>query len=236
MTDQKDDIWFASKVTRLVTPADNLLNSFSDTAIKLHLVCEHPDDIHKTTVHTGTIFSKKPEILNKDEILKSLPPEAMAKTSLNGLEENANIVVQLGDTANCVKYDLKFKRDGFEEMDYDYDIEETISLLKEETPEDELIAAGVEDIWQFCLMHTVLLLIQGALGSHMEDFLAERSTAKMLNPEGLLQDDIESAFIEARHDHAKISDLADLLQKNNIFSNYEDRFYALIKNGGSNDE
>ena len=40
---------------------------------------------------------------------------------------------------------------------------------------------------------------------------------------------IEEAFLRAAKDHSKIKELGSLLQKHNVFTEYEDRFFALLK-------
>jgi len=89
------------------------------------------------------------------------------------------------------------------------------------------VLLGVDDPWEVCLLKLMVELVQHSASENIQDIqkLAQ-SHQKTLNQR------IDQAFLDASRDPSRINDLADMLKKNGLWKQNEDRFFALVKASG----
>jgi hypothetical protein len=86
----------------------------------------------------------------------------------------------------------------------------------------EALIRGVEEPWEVCLVKLMADMVQ---------------RSAMLNARELGRDpkghhhEIDQAFRAAARDRSKLQSLANLLHERDLFEEYEDRFYSLVRSG-----
>ncbi|MEM7394775.1 MAG: hypothetical protein AAF492_20780, partial [Verrucomicrobiota bacterium] len=79
---------------------------------------------------------------------------------------------------------------------------------------------GVEEPWEVCLIKLMVEVIRQSASGHFTDLQRD--------PHGV-RHEIERAFRAAAKDRSRISELSQLLKQNNLFEEYEDRFFSLVR-------
>ncbi len=60
---QQFDFWYAVNNTELVVSPSNRLETFGDTIVNYHLICELMDSVGKVRIREGQLKALKPEII-----------------------------------------------------------------------------------------------------------------------------------------------------------------------------
>lgn len=221
--DQQFDFWYAVNNTELITTPTGHLETFGDTVVNYYLVCQQMDSIDKVTVREGHLKALKPAIIS---------PHSLGQIDVGDLGEDAQDYADwLSQNANelrIIQYGFTLEKQELKEYVVTDHIDNVLDRVKEEVgaKEDPLssILLGVDDPWEVCLMKLMVDLVQHSAQGNMQDF--QRQSVDMKKR---LTDNIDQAFLEASRDHSKINGLANMLKLNNLWSTYEDRFFALVK-------
>lgn len=82
------------------------------------------------------------------------------------------------------------------------------------------LVVGVDEPWEVCLLKLMVDVIQHSL--------PHNATQLSRDPQGI-HHEVEKSFQAARQDRALISVLCEKLHKYNVFKEYEDRFFSLVR-------
>jgi hypothetical protein len=223
---QQFDFWYAVNNTELITRPTSRLETFGDTLVNYHLICELMDSVNKVCIREGHLKALKPEIITPQSLghmdLEDFGPDA---------KQYADWLAEHGGDLKILQYGFRIQKREVKE----YIVSEDIDSVKDkvraevEAKHDPLssILIGVDYPWEVCLLKLMVELVQASAQGNMNDI---RRAAASRHQE--LMDRIERCFLEASRDPSRINDLADLLKQNGLWENYEDRFFALVKASG----
>ena len=123
-----------------------------------------------------------------------------------------------------LQYGFKVKKETIDDEQITDNIDAvTERIRKDLEARDQPMTAlvrGVEEPWEVCLLKLLVEVVQ---------------QSALANAKSLRQDpmghhhEIEQAFLAAARDRSKLESLASLLQQHNLFKQYEDRFFSLIR-------
>jgi len=221
--DEQFDFWYAVNNTEVVAAPQNRLETFGSTFVNYHLVTEMLDSVDKVRVREGKLKAVRPEILTPDHI---------AQMMLEGFSEEArdyaDWLSQNAGDLRILKYGFAIQKQDINDYILSDPLPAVVNRVKEELEarEDPLgaVLVGVEKPWEVCLLKLMVELVQGSAAGNMLD-IQQRD-----RDEGIRQYmEIEQAFHEAAKDRDKLTPLADLLKRKNLFEKYEDRFFALVQ-------
>jgi hypothetical protein len=220
------DFWYAVNNTELIATPTSRLETFGDTIVNYHLVCELMDRPDKICIREGHLKALKPALIT---------PQSLGQMDLEDFGKDAN---QYADWLARHGGDLKILQYGFriqKQEIKEYVVTDTIANVTErvkaevDAKEDPLSAVltGVDDPWEVCLLKLMVDLVQHSAKGNIQDIRQQANAMQQS-----LTESIERGFLEASRDATKINALAERLKQNGLWENYEDRFFALVKASG----
>ncbi|MCB1101525.1 MAG: hypothetical protein KDL10_04135 [Kiritimatiellae bacterium] len=214
------DFWYAVNNTEVVLKPSQPLETFGTTTLHYHLVSALMDSVDQLRVRQGKIHAYRPSILTPDTLGQSLLEgfaEGEAERYMDWLRQHQDHLVIL-------QYGFKVKKETIDDEQITDNIDAvTERIRKDLEARDQPMTAlvrGVEEPWEVCLLKLLVEVVQ---------------QSALANAKSLRQDpmghhhEIEQAFLAAARDRSKLESLASLLQQHNLFKQYEDRFFSLIR-------
>jgi hypothetical protein len=223
------DFWYAVNNTELVATPTNRLETFGDTIVNYHLVCELMDSVDQVRIREGHLKALKPEIIT---------PQSLGQMDLENFGQDANQyadwLAQHGGDLKILQYGFRIQKQEVKEYVVTDHIDNVMDRVRMEVDakDDPLSAVliGVDSPWEVCLLKLMVDLVQHSAKGNILDI--QHQAIAMQNS---LTENIELSFLDASRDPSKINALADRLKQNGLWEKYEDRFFALIKASGTHD-
>jgi formate dehydrogenase maturation protein FdhE len=133
-----------------------------------------------------------------------------------------------GGDLRILQYGFKIQKQELKEYVVSDQLDNVLEQVKAqvEAKDDPLSAVlvGVDDPWEVSLLKLMVELVQHSANGNMQDIQALNTASK----ESLTYR-IDQAFLEASRDRSQINTLADILKTNDLWDQYEDRFFALVR-------
>lgn len=220
---QEFDFWYAVNNTEVLELPRGKLETFGSTLINYRLVTELMDTHGQVRVREGRIHSFRPEILTAQSFTES-PLEGFqtgqAEDFIRWLRQHEADFILL-------KYGFKIRQETITESIIHDTIENVVDRvradLKAKTDPLSALVVGVDEPWEVCLLKLLVEVIQHSAPTNARELRAD--------PDGT-RHQIERAFRRAVNDRNQLSALAQLLTRLDKFSDYEDRFFALVRAHG----
>lgn len=224
------DFWYALHNTEVVRPPSGRLETFGNTVVNYHLLSESMDDTTQVRIREGRVEAFRPQIITPQSMdqspLDGFGPDA--EQYMNWLKENAADLVVL-------RYGFQIKKEDVRQ----YTVHETLPIalsqvedaVKKKDDPLSAVVVGVEKPWEVCLMKLMVDVMQKSVVANVSDL--QKKNLLPMNPEQsekMKRSEIEADFYNASHNRALIQDLGRKLQKYGLFEEYEDRFFALVRN------
>ena len=226
---QQFDFWYAVNNTELVATPISRLETFGDTVVNYHLVCELMDSIDKVRIREGHLKALKPEIIT---------PQSLGQMDLEDFgeeaEQYADWLAQHGGDLKILQYGFRLQKQEIKEYVVTDHLDNVMDRVKAEVAaKDDPLSAiliGVDSPWEVCLLKLMVELVQNSVKGNVQDIRQQATVRK-----NSLAESIEHGFLEASRDPSKINALAETLKRDGLWEKYEDRFFALVKASGKRD-
>lgn len=214
------DFWYALNHSEVLVRPEQKLESFGTTSVHYHLVTELMDATDQVRVREGKIHAFRPQIVTPQNFLESLLEgfeEEQASAYLDWLRKHEQELLIL-------KYGFKIRKEAISTHVINDRIELVVDKLRTQINERggglQALIRGVEEPWEVCLIKLMTELVQRSVGLNAREIGRD--------PSGH-HHEIDQAFLAAARDRSKIQALANLLHERNLFAEYEDRFYSLVR-------
>jgi hypothetical protein len=214
------DFWYALNHSEVLVRPEQKLESFGTTSVHYHLVTELMDATDQVRVREGKIHAFRPQIVTPTSVMESLLEgfeEQQADAYLEWLRANEQEL-------RILKYGFKIRKEAIQTTVVNDRMELVIDKLRDEIKTRggglQALIRGVEEPWEVCLIKLMTELVQRSAGLNARELGRD--------PEGH-RHEIELAFVAAMRDRSKIQALANLLHQRDLFAEYEDRFYSLVR-------
>ena len=222
------DFWYAVRNTEVIVPPKRHLETFGNTIINYVLVSELMDSVRQVRVREGRMQALRPQIVT---------PAAYSKMILEGFGEQAEKYLEWlrehEDSVHVLQYGYSLKQEAFSEEIVNDGIENVLGRVKQDvTARDDPLSAvvkGVDTPWDVCLVRLFWLAIRNSVQVNVKE-MAERKLFE--RQEGIpagVREEIEAAFAAAAADPRRTRELGALLQRHNLFEQFQDRFFALVR-------
>lgn len=214
------DFWYALNHSEVVVRPEQKLESFGTTSVHYHLVTELMDCTDQVRVREGKIHAFRPQIVTPQSFMESL---------LEGFEEeqtNAYLewLRRHEQELLILKYGFKIRKEVISTHLVNDRLELVIDRLRQQIATRggglEALIRGVEEPWEVCLVKLMTELVQRSVGLNAREIGSDP---------GGHRHEIDQAFLAAARDRSKLQALANLLHERNLFEEYEDRFYSLVR-------
>ncbi len=218
------DFWYAVNNTEVISMPAQHLETFGATMVNYHLVTELMDSVNKVRVREGKLQAFRPEII---------VPKSFDEMMLDGFGEEARDYAdwlrQNQQEMQILKYGFKVQKQEINDYILSDSIEIVVNRIKaiiaEQGDSQTAVLIGVDHPWEVCLLKLMVELVQNSAPGNIQDLHQQRRDRNVQ-----IHQQIERAFLEASRDGSRLSELANLLRKNGLFEQYEDRFFATVQN------
>ncbi|MFP4016216.1 MAG: hypothetical protein ACLFUI_04210 [Halanaerobiales bacterium] len=242
--DTPERIENALNKTEILREPEELISTTKPTTLHYYVLTEpaylevFENEGPETRVRQGKISWEKPKLMTPGYLLDMEGFSSEAKAALQFVAR------QHPDLAGIL-YQMKYKKEEARETTVPHKIMETFRRLENRVEDEEekfvVIIKGVDELWDVSLMKYVQeLILKSVLKSQIPYYtnkgymrLDERGYPVITrNLEGLpivIQNEIENMFELVKNGEMDPSILKKELDKWNVFSAYEDRFFNLFK-------
>ncbi|MFW5871358.1 MAG: hypothetical protein ACOC6C_06380 [Verrucomicrobiota bacterium] len=222
------DFWYAVNNTEVLLMPRNNLETFGATVLNYHLVSELMDKANTTRVREGRIQASKPTIIT---------PEAYSDTVLEGFGDEAREYVEWlkshEQQLRILEYGYNLKKENYSEHiiseNPDTVAENVRKSVEEKRDPLSAVVYGVDDPWDVCLVKLFWEVIKKSVPANVRDMEHKGMFLMQSNPTQRIREELEHDFAAAAKDPDLIKNLAKKLRDHNLFEEYEDRFFALVK-------
>ena len=229
MTDDAQfNFWYAVHNTHVLLAPTSQLETFGATMLNYHLVTELMDAAEKIRIREGRVKAYRPEIIT---------PQSFMETVLEGFGEEAHAYAEWlranEKELMILKYGFAIAKEHIREEVVTGPLAGIAEKVKDTVAESNdplaAVVVGVEKPWEVCLLKLMVDVVQKSTGANVQDFRRRG----ILRPEDAMRaeqrTEVDQAFRAATHDAQRLQGLYDLLQKHQVFEEYQDRFFALVR-------
>ncbi|MBT3293822.1 MAG: hypothetical protein HN919_04815 [Verrucomicrobia bacterium] len=225
------DFWYAVNNTEIVLMPNQHLETFGATVLNYRLVSEMMDSVNQIRVREGRIQAHQPHIIT---------PEAYSETILEGFGEQAGQYVdwlkEHESDIRILQYGYTLKQEAFSEHVITDDLKNVVERIKGEVENGSdphtAVVQGVDDPWDVCLVKLFWEVIRLSAAPNIRELQKRRMFENENGVPRGVRNEIDAAFAAASRDPSQIEALANKLQRYNLFDEYQDRFFSLVKGRG----
>ena len=221
------DFWYAVNNTEIVLMPKRHLETFGTTILRYHLVSALMDVTDQVRIREGRMHANQPQIIT---------PEAYAQTLLEGFGEEATKYAEWltkHDEIRILQYGYKLRQESFSEHVVTGDIKTIVERVEKEVKDkgDPLstVVLGVDDPWDVCLVKLFYEVMRESAKTNITELQSRHMLDTAEDRQSRKRAEIENEFLLASRDSSRINTLGKKLQDAGWFSEYEDRFFALVK-------
>jgi len=226
----KFDFWYAVNNTEIRMLPKRHLETFGSTVLNYHHVAEVMDAVGQVRVREGRMQANPPQIVT---------PEAYANVALEGFGEEAARYIewlrQHEKDVHILQYGYSLRQESFSEHVVSDQLKSVVERVETEVKGrgDPLSAVlvGVDDSWDVCLIKLFWEIVQQSAGANVRQMKKRGMFDYVGGVPRALRDGLEADFLAASRDPSLIPALGKKLQQHNLFDEYQDRFFALVKAG-----
>ncbi|MBT7702317.1 MAG: hypothetical protein HN700_18655, partial [Verrucomicrobia bacterium] len=194
-------------------------------------VSEMMDSVNQIRVREGRIQAHQPHIIT---------PEAYSETILEGFGEQAGQYVdwlkEHESDIRILQYGYTLKQEAFSEHVITDDLKNVVERIKGEVENGSdphtAVVQGVDDPWDVCLVKLFWEVIRLSAAPNIRELQKRRMFENENGVPRGVRNEIDAAFAAASRDPSQIEALANKLQRYNLFDEYQDRFFSLVKGRG----
>jgi hypothetical protein len=226
--DNHFDFWYAVNNTEVVLMPKRHLETFGTTTLNYHLVSELMDATTQIRVREGRMQASQPRIIT---------PEAYAQTFLEGFGEEAEKYIEwLSEhekELRILQYGYSLKQEAYSEHVVTGDVQTVVDRVEREVKakEDPLgaVVRGVDDPWDVCLVKLFWEVIRSSAQTNVREMQSRHLFDTAEDKRARARAEIENLFLQASRNAALVPALGNKLQEYGMFSEFEDRFFSLLK-------
>ena len=223
------DFWYAVNNTEVMKLPSRQLETFGTTAVNYILISELMDSVNKVRVREGRLDAARPTILT---------PSDFGSASLEGFgdsesEKYMDWLSQNAQHLRILQYGFGISKEATNDSVISEPLDHVIENVKKEMQSKDdpytALLVGVESPWEVCLLKLMVDMVEYSAPQNISDLSATGAFPSAPTEEDFRRD-IDTAFLEASRNHALIGDLHKRLVQQGVFEQYEDRFFALVRN------
>ena len=226
--DAQFDFWYAVSNTRVLLAPTSHLETFGATVLNYHLVTGLLDEVSKVRVREGRVKAARPEILTPNSALEHL---------MEGFGEDARKYAewlrQNEGELMILRYGFGISKEHVGEEIVTGQVEHVASQVRDTVAasEDPLAAVlvGVEQPWEVCLVKLMVDVVQSSAPGNIQTLRSHGIHSETDRDQMALRQELESDFAAAAMDRSRLDGLARKLKQFDLFEEYEDRFFTLVR-------
>ena len=222
------DFWYAVNNTEVVVAPRRHLETFGNTLINYYLVSELMDSVGQVRVREGRMQALRPQIIT---------PSSYSSMMVEGFGEEAEKYLEWlrehEDQVRILRYGYMLKQEAFSEQVVTDSVDAVIERVKRDVDAKQdpfgAVVKGVDKPWDVCLIRLFWQVIQSSVQANFRELAAKKMFEIQDGLPGGVREEIEAAFVAALRNPSLVKPLGRLLQQHNVFEQYQDRFFSLVK-------
>ncbi|MDA0323043.1 MAG: hypothetical protein O2923_10060 [Verrucomicrobia bacterium] len=226
MDKDKFDFWYAVNNTQVVVKPSQALETFGTTVLKYHLVSELMDTINQVRIREGTIKAARPQIITpsqSEEMLEGFGDEAREYVDWLRHHEQELRILQYGFVITKQEISEEIVSDRIAAV-----VENVEKIVRERNEPHSAVLVGVDKPWEVCLLKLLRDVVSNSAPGNLQNLMRNQAAADQ-HGQKRIREEIEEEFNAARRNPALIQRLGATLQRHNVFKEYEDRFFELVR-------
>lgn len=226
MDKEKFDFWYAVNNTEIVLKPKQALETFGTTVLKYHLVSELMDAINQVRVREGTIKAARPQIITptqSEELLDGFGEEAREYVDWLRQHEQDLRILQYGFVITKHETNEEIISDQIRAV-----VENVENAVRERNEPHSAVLIGVDKPWEVCLLKLLRDVVTDSAPSNLQSLIRNEAAMEQRD-QTRMREEIERDFEAARQNSALVQRLSATLQRYNVFKEYEDRFFELVR-------
>lgn len=222
-----NELWYASRLTRLVYMPPKLLETFGETHVVYNVVSPLEESEGRLKIRRGVVKAARPRVITphyfQQQMLENFGDDARSY-----LEQ----VLSRKDTMRILQYGLCFEKEERSEEEVGGEVEEVAGQIAAAAQDDLASVQGVligpDGYWEVSLMVFINALVQRSVPHNAQE-MAGRGLFDLGGglPMGVRQE-LDSDFAQA-DTLSKANELGSKLRDYGVFDQYEDRFFELYR-------
>lgn len=227
----KMDFLYAINNTEFVSLPTRHLETFGETILNYYLISELMDKVDHVRVREGKIQSYRPQIV--------IPGSQVYQSMLEGFGAEAERYVEWlkERKLQVLQYGFMIKKgDCTEQVLADNVLAVTDRVkadVKGRNDPFSAIVRGVDDPWEVCLLKLMFEIIGRSISGNVKELQRRNLFGETDGIPNVVVQEIDAAFLAAARNPGLIGSLAGLLERYGVFEKYQDRFFAIVKQGES---
>ncbi len=222
------DFWYAVNNTEVVVAPRRHLETFGNTLLHYHLVSELMDAVGKVRVRTGRMQALRPQLIT---------PQAYSKMILEGFGEEATRYAdwlrEHEKNVHILRYGYTLKQEAYSEETITDSVAAVLERVKAGVKQSAdafaAVIKGVDEPWDVCLVKLFWTIVQQSAQANILEMARHRMFEVRDGLPYPVRQEIERAFTAAAGDASLVKSLGRLLQKHEVFDQFEERFFALVR-------
>lgn len=166
---QEHDFHYAMENTHVVVSPQSAIETFGTTRFNFSLVSELMDQVDTVRVREGRIEAERPRIVS---------PHHFSKLLLDGFGEKARDYAEWievhGSAMRILRYGFELRKTDLSERLVREPMDAVLTRLKDQIGEAgdpyAALIAGVDDVWEVCLLKFSMEMIMRSAGGNMEEW------------------------------------------------------------------
>ncbi len=212
--------------TKILRPPQHTLATFGTTSLHYILLSEIPNADNQCRLREGRVTAQRPQILTPDHWRKRFEGFGEETEHYKGLMDQ-----MFGEALRSLEYTFKndldstsIERTSLQELSH-----RTLNRMSSENAPRTALLQGPDSAWGLSVMK---FIVEMSLRSFPVN-IRELDEHDYFDPQKRIQAQarrrIENLFKEAAQNPAALQKLGDTLKEYGLFSDYEDRFFTLVK-------
>ena len=222
------NFWYAVNNTEILVMPQSSLETFGATNLHYHMVSELMDAANQIRIREGTILSSRPQLITpsyyENELLEGFGDQA--RQYVDWLRNNAKDLLIL-------QYGFKLHKQEINEHVVTGNLKEIAERVKASVTEANnpmaAVLTGVDDSWDVCLLKLWVDVVRNSAPKNISDLGRSNMLADENGMPKAIRADIERMFTDTARNPGQLNDLYTALRRFGLFSEYEDRFFALVR-------
>lgn len=212
--------------TKIIRPPKHMLATFGPTTLRYVLLSDLPQQPGYCRLREGEVVAQRPAIMH---------PEALKKHFEGFGEDAAEFEEQFarhyGDSLRGLEYTFRneLRSTSLEHAPLPEVTERALKVMAEEDAARMALLEGPDARWSLSIMKFILDMSLRSFPGNVRELDERGLFDPARRQEMAWRQSIETLFRQAQNDPSMIQRLGQTLKESGLFTEYEDRFFALVR-------
>ena len=213
--------------TKILRPPLHTLATFGSTTLRYVLLSEMPNDPRQCRLREGRVTAARPQIITPDLWRKRFEGFGEETEAYKGVIDQ-----MFGDALRALEYTFKNVLDStsVETASLPEVSERALDRMTRLNAPRTALLQGPDATWGLSVMKFIVEMSLRSFPVNLRELEEHDSFTPHKRVENQLRHRVEGLFREAQQNPALIKKLGEVLKETGLFADYEDRFFALVKN------